>query len=253
MAQPIHVIVSRLFTLLALGLLGGIGASKAQTWTQSFSAEIDSLQTACWPLIFSAPEEAESRIEAVLEKLRDDAPDTVKAVTYNHLAILRSTQARLTEAREAFQKAADAFEASPRRRAIVLRNLALALKDEEKYEEALATLVVADSICSALGDDLGLTMGRCTRGNVTMYMGDYDQSTRALMKCLDGLDPNDPKQAKSRVIELQNLANVFANSGNHKYADMLYGQCADEIKSMGRTYQWLQVCNNRISSKINIG
>lgn len=132
-------------------------------------------------------------------------------------------------------------------------HLALALKDEGKFEASMEAIRISDSLCLAINDRLGLTRGNCTRGNVSMYMGNHDEATHSLMKCIEGLGPNDPKQAGSRVIEQQNLANVFANTGNHTYADLLYGQCADKIRDMGRTYQWLQVCNNQISSKINIG
>ncbi len=230
-----------------------LGNAKADESTKSnFLAELDSLQSICWPLIFSSPDTAEKKILHILD-IAQGVPDSVRGVSYNHLAILRSIQADLHGSIEAFEKAADAFTATPKRRAIVLRNLALALSDDSQFDRAIGALATADSICLSRSDPHGVVMGHCARGNVYSMWGRLDESTQSLMRCLDGLDPADPKQAKSLIIEQHNLANVYASSGNYRYADLLYDQCVDEIKAMGRTYQWLQVVSNQINAKIQLG
>lgn len=209
-------------------------------------------QREIWPLIFSEPDSAQQKINRLLPEL-DQFHDTLRAITLNHLAILRSNQGNPQAAAEAFQEAIDASHAVPERQMIFYRNLSLALKDFGEADAAFASLDKADSLAHVLGDNQSLNRCTCFRANLHYAIGNYEQATRHFLQCLDGFDLSDPKERISQAIEQQNLANVYSSTGDDEVAYELYAQSAEALRDAGRTYQFLQTLTNQIGTAIDLG
>lgn len=225
-------------------------------WAASGSAqmtldEVLQEQLEVWPLIFSEPDSAEEKINRLLPEL-DAFHDTLRAITLNHLAILRSNRGQSKAAAEAFQEAIEASQAIPARQMIFYRNLSLALKDLGQADAAFAALDQADSLAHVLGDNQALNRCTCFRANLHYSVGNYEQATRQFLQCLDGFNLADPKDKLSHAIEQQNLANVYSSTGHDDVAYELYTQSAQALKDEGRTYQHLQTLTNQIGTAIDL-
>lgn len=234
---------------VVLWLSWGLAASGSAQMTLD---EVLEEQREVWPLIFAEPDSAEERINQLLPQLVT-FHDTLRAVTLNHLAILRANQGNEAAAVEAFKEAIEATHTMPARQIIFYRNLSLVLNDLDRSEEAFEALDKADSLAHALGDNQALNRSTCFRANLSFAVGQYEQATRQFLQCLDGFNLADPKDKLSHAIEQQNLALIYSSTGHEEVAYPLFAQSAQVLKDAGRTYQHLQALTNQIGTAIDLG
>lgn len=223
-------------TVSLLLFLAGFGRALGQ-----HSLPLDSvlaLQKATWECLFQNQQQAESLMQ-VIESPLEQLPDSLRAITANHRGILCDLRGQSAEAALHFEQAVALFNAQPDRQAAIRRNLAMTLRDLNRFDEAIGELEAALAHWKLAGNASEQARVHCAIGMTHFETGAYDLAAEGLYTGIALFDPTTPGDALSMAIEENNLARLVSIGGDGVQAEELFARSARRLAEHGRPRQAL--------------